>query len=102
MGEKVYVSGEEARPSTSPHPVHPLNYAPPDRIIRQFGAHAAKVLRCAGGWQQLVFAVGLATTLAAFAYGLTSHVDRDETAVFAFMGGLLIGVVIRVPLRREE
>lgn len=58
-------------------------------------AGAATVARL-GGRSQIIFAIGVACVLGAFGAGLS----RDEAVTFwMIVGGLLIGLVLRVPLR---
>jgi hypothetical protein len=101
MGERVYVSVGEPRvnppPPPGPQPVEPLNYGdrtiPPEWMERGRGA-----VRWLGGWPQIAFAIGLGTTLASIAIGYSRIF---EAGVWAFVGGVLMGIVLRVPLRRD-
>ena len=97
MGERVYVSAGEPRVNPPPpppgaQPAEPLNYAdrsvssPFEQWVRGF------VIRL-GGWPQIIFAGGLgliAGSVAFRGYGL-----------WAFAGGVMVGLVLRVPLRRD-
>ena len=50
----------------------------------------AGVLHAVGGWRQVAFAFGLAFVLGGVG-------DRLDCAVMLFIGGLLIGIALRIP-----
>jgi len=101
MGEKVYVSSGPPRDPEPPRASRePLNYASsavPPRYVELLQGW----IRRAGGWPQLVFAFGLAFVLMGIAAGLSTQYTQGPPAFFAFVGGLMVGIVLRVPLRRD-
>jgi hypothetical protein len=100
MGEKVYVTND---PPSDPPPraAEPLNYADP-RLRKGFVEWLAGTERRLGGRNQIIFALGLGLLLSGIVAGISSRYGRRDGTFYAFLGGILVGLVVRVPLRRDE
>ena len=125
MGERVVVgrvappqSADDARgkadASAGVAPPEPLNYGRGDRAgdawrwSRAQGAAwmdnikplTGVLVRMLGGWPRIGFAVGLACVLAGLGDCLIKA--GDGGVFWMFMGGLLVGFTLRVPLRESN
>jgi hypothetical protein len=121
MGERVVVGratpvdpidepGADPRDSGRREP--PLEYGRPDRAgdaWRWLNARVAPLLEsitrlaqifaaALGGWRRVFFALGLACLLGGLGDCLAGF-SRGDGAFWMFVGGLLIGLTVRVPLR---
>ena len=99
MGERVYVRPHEPRgqdPFVEPEAGVPLDYHQDTRADRWRQWRATVTLL--GGYRQIGFAVGLGFVLAAAGAALRS----DEASFFGFVGGVLIGLCVRVPRWRDD
>lgn len=98
MGERVYV-GRQGEPAAQPAGKGaevPLDYHQPsgaDRWRRVEG-----VVRMLGGYRQVGFAIGLGFVLAGAGVALRS----DSAGLLGFIGGVLIGLCIRIPRWRDD
>ena len=108
MGERVVIRDEP--PLASEAPRQPLHYGHRDRAgdwerwisahLKALGDAFKELLRIIipilGGWRQIIFALGLAFVLSGIGYCF----DRWGTGPsWMFIGGLMIGLIVRVPLR---
>ena len=92
MGETVYVHSAE--------PAQPLHYADP-KLMSPWAMRLMGVLRRMGGVRQIVFALGLASLCAAAALVFGPNLNSELCLFFSYTGGLLTGMVVRVPLVRD-
>ena len=119
MGERVYVVratpvepiDEGAAARRDP----PLEYGRADRAGNAWrwtrawgGALSESVARLAhmfiaalGGWRRVFFALGLACLLGGLGDCLAGF-SRGDGAFWMFVGGLLIGLTVRVPLDKVD
>src|SRR4051812_4347500 len=97
MGEKVYVSSGPPIDPPKQSPREPLNYAASD-IPSQFRQRFFGTVRWLGGWTQISFAFALAVVLTVFCDAVQPHSD---TTPFMFVAAFTLGIVLRVPLRKD-
>jgi hypothetical protein len=121
MGERVYVGrATPVEPVGEPDGAGagaarrdpPLEYGRADRAgnawrwARAWGAALGEsvtrltqlFVAVLGGWRRIVFALGLACLLGGLGDCLADY-SRGDGAFWMFVGGLLIGLTVRVPLR---
>ena len=110
MGERVVIHDEPPLASETPPQGVPLGYGRGDsggdawRWIVAHGRawiHAFEellkiLIPLLGGWRQILFALGLAFCLGGAGYGFDRY--GGEAPFMMFVGGFIIGLVIRVPL----
>ena len=101
MGEKVYVTNDPPSDPPPPRTAEPLNYADP-RLRKGFVDWLAATEQRLGGRNQIIFALGLGLLLSGIVAGISSLHGRRDGTFYTFLGGILVGLVIRVPLRRDE
>ena len=51
-------------------------------------------------WRQVIFAIGLGCVLAGLGHCLHRHTYGGEGIALMFIGGVMIGLVVRVPLNK--
>jgi hypothetical protein len=107
MGERVVIRDEPPLASEAPPPP-PLGYGRANRAgnalrwlevrLRILGDAMkelfAMVIPALGGWRQVGFAFGLAFVLGGFGSALGRN---GEPAFWMFVGGILVGLSVRVP-----
>jgi hypothetical protein len=121
MGERVVVGRATPvepidEPGVGPGAgAEPLNYGRGDRagdawrwtrarvtpVLESIVQLVQVVVVALGGWRRIGFALGLACLLGGLGDCLAGY-SRGEGAFWMFVGGLLIGLTVRVPLRGSE
>jgi len=97
MGEKVYVTSGPPIDPPKQSTREPLNYAASD-IPSQFRQRFFGAVKWLGGWPQVAFAFALAVVLALLCDALKPHSD---TPPLMFVAAFILGIVLRVPLRKD-
>ena len=113
MGERVVIGREPPLAQEAPPAAPPLDYGKGGRgedFWRSFNATVQAVAELlargwvaarpyvGAWWRQVVFAVGLGCVLAGLGHCLHRHSYGSEGVVLMFIGGVMIGLCVRVPL----
>ena len=69
-------------------------------VLENLGRLTQLVVAALGGWRRVGFAIGIAAVLAGLGDCIGSF-SRGEGVFWIFVGGLLIGLTVRVPLRGD-
>jgi hypothetical protein len=87
----------EAAKSTGPLP---LDYGHPEPFHQTVSNNSNAFADHLGGWRQLGFALGLASTLGGLGYCVARNFSQQDGAFWMAAGGLLIGFAI--PLNKQK
>ena len=115
MGERVTIGREP--PMAREVPPAPLEYSRGGRagdwwreasawghagieVTTKFSMRAWPHVRA--WWRQVGFALGLGFTLAGLGHSLNRHTYGGEGVILMFIGGVLIGLCVRVPLSGQR